>query len=249
MNTLHIILALAAPAMIAAGFAPEHNENCNTFNINNIQLSQKISDDDDGFRLCKQSYYHEMFNDKELSKLDKADKYRAKAEEASVLAVAIQKQADDLKIISGQSSKIQKQSAKLAAKAANQELTALKTFEKAASLYRPVYFDKIMQLAKDTSQASIKTACSLSEKAYQLYHAADSIKAGITAENMLETNRAIYTKLVEAVHYQELALAVCKGDPKIDYTKYIDIHKQNVDTTQKVDIPKLVALEHYDFDK
>lgn len=243
-------MALAAPAMIAAGYVPEYDNNYNTLNINNIQLSQRISSDDDGFRLSKQAYYHDIFTDKELSKLDKAEKYRAKAEEAMVLAVAIQKQSDDLKIISGQSSKIQKQSAKLSAKAASQELTALKTFEKAASIYRTVYFDKIMQLSKDTSQASIKTARSLSEKAYQLYHSADSIKGGITAENTLESNRAIYTNLVNAVHYQELALAVCKGDPKIDYTQYIDIHKQGVvDTTKKVDIPKLVALEHYDIDK
>ena len=249
MKTLQIILALAAPAMIAAGYVPE-NDNCyNSLNINNIQFAQSPTGDDDGFRLCKQAYYGELFDDKDLAKLDKAEKYRSKAEEATVLAVAIQKQADDLKIISGQSSKIQKQSAKLSAKAASQELTALKTFEKAASLYRPVYFDKIMQLTKDTSQASLKTARSLSERAYQLYHAADSIKAGITSENTLESNRAIYTNLVNAVHYQELALAVCKGDPKIDYTQYIDIHKQYADTTQKVEIPKLVALEHYDFDR
>ncbi|MBQ5512763.1 MAG: hypothetical protein IIT83_03660, partial [Bacteroidales bacterium] len=39
-------------------------------------------------------------------------------------------------------------------------------------------------------------------------------------------------------------------DPKIDYTQYIDIHKQYMpDTTKNVEIPKLVALEHYDFDK
>lgn len=249
MKTLQIILALAAPAMIAAGYVPENDNYYNSLNINNIRLAQSPADDDDGFRLSKQAYYGELFNEKELSKLDKAEKYRLKAEEATVLAVAIQKQADDLKIISGQSAKIQKQSTKLSAKAASQELTALKTFEKAASLYRPVYFDKIMQLSKDTSQASLKTARSLSERAYQLYHAADSIKAGITSENTLESNRAIYTNLVNAVHYQELALAVCKGDPKIDYTKYIDIHKQYADTTQKVEIPKLVAFEHYDFDK
>lgn len=249
MKTLQILLALATPAIIAAGYAPENYSNYNALNINNIQLVNRTTTDDDGFRLNKQPYYHEMFNDKELSKLDKADKYRTKAEEATVLAVAIQKQADDLKIISGQSAKIQKQSAKLSAKAASQELTALKTFEKAASIYRQTYFDKIMQLSKDTSQASIKTARSLSERAYQLYHAADSIKAGITSENTLESNRAIYTNLVNAVHYQELALAVCKGDPKIDYTQYIDIHKQYIDTTKKVEIPKLVALERYDIDK
>ncbi|MBR4327021.1 MAG: SPOR domain-containing protein [Bacteroidales bacterium] len=247
MKTLQIILALSAPALLAAGFMPEEVNNYNALNISNIQI---VHSDDDGFRLCKQGYYREMFNEKELSKLDKAEKYRTKAEEASVLAVAIQKQSDDLKIISGQSAKIQKQSAKLAAKAASQELTALKTFEKAASLYRPVYFDKIMQLSKDTSQMSLRTARSMSERAYQLYHTADSIKAHITSENTLEANRAIYTNLVNAVHYQELALAVCKGDPKIDYTQYIDIHKQFApDTTKKVDIPKLVAFEHYDFDK
>ena len=240
---------MAAPALIAAGYVPNNGSDYNALNINNIQLSQRILSDDDGFRLSKQAYYHDMFNDKEFSKLDKAEKYRAKAEEATVLAVAIQKQADDLKIISGQSSKIQKQSAKLSAKAASQELTALKTFEKAASIYRSVYFDKIMQLTKDTTQMSLKAARSLSERAYQLYHTADSIKAKITAENTLESNRAIYTNLVNAVHYQELALAVCKGDPKIDYTQYIDIHKQGIDTTKKVEIPKLVALEHYDYDK
>ena len=247
---MHIILALAAPAMIAAGYVPENANDYNALNINNIQMPRSVFSDDDGFRLSKQSYYHELFADKELSKLDKAEKYRQKAEEATVLAVAIQKQSDDLNIISGQSAKIQKQSAKLAAKAASQELTALKTFEKAASLYRPVYFDKIMQLTKDTAQMSIKAARSLSERAYQLYHSADSIKANITAENTLESNRAIYTNLVNAVHYQELALAICKGDPKIDYTQYIDIHKQYMpDTTKNVDIPKLVALEHYDIDK
>ena len=241
---------MAAPALIAAGYVPNNGSDYNALNINNIQLSQRILSDDDGFRLSKQAYYHDMFNDKEFSKLDKAEKYRAKAEEATVLAVAIQKQADDLKIISGQSSKIQKQSAKLSAKAASQELTALKTFEKAASIYRSVYFDKIMQLTKDTTQMSLKAARSLSERAYQLYHTADSIKAKITAENTLESNRAIYTNLVNAVHYQELALGICKGDPKIDYTQYIDIHKQYMpDTTKNVDIPKLVALEHYDFDK
>ena len=247
---MHIILALAAPAMIAAGYVPESVNDCNALNINNIQMPKSVFSDDDGFRLSKQAYYHELFDDKQHSKLDKAEKYRQKAEEATVLAVAIQKQADDLNIISGQSSKIQKQAAKLSAKAASQELTALKTFEKAASLYRPVYFEKIMELAKDTSQASLKTADALARKSMQLYHAADSIKAGITAENTLESNRAIYTNLVNAVHYQELALAICKGDPKIDYTKYIDIHKQGaIDTTKNVDIPKLVALEHYDFDK
>ena len=247
---MHIILALAAPAMIAAGYVPESVNDYNALNINNIQMPRSVFSDDDGFRLSKQAYYHELFDDKQLSKLDKAEKYRQKAEEATVLAVAIQKQADDLNIISGQSSKIQKQAAKLSAKAASQELTALKTFEKAASLYRPVYFEKIMELAKDTSQASLKTADALARKSMQLYHAADSIKAGITSENTLESNRAIYTNLVNAVHYQELALAICKGDPKIDYTKYIDIHKQGaIDTTKNVDIPKLVALEHYDFDK
>ena len=249
MKTMHIILALAAPAMIAAGYVPENVNDYNALNINNIQMPKSVFSDDDGFRLSKQAYYHELFDDKQLSKLDKAEKYRLKAEEATVLAVAIQKQADDLNVISGQSSKIQKQAAKLSAKAASQELTALKTFEKAASFYRPVYFETIMKLSKDTTQASLKTANSLARKSMPLYHAADSIKAGITSENTLEANRAIYTNLVNAVHYQELALAVCKGDPKIDYTKYIDIHKQGVDTTQKVEIPKLVALEHYDFDK
>jgi hypothetical protein len=127
---MHIILALAAPAMIAAGYVPENANDYNALNINNIQMPRSVFSDDDGFRLSKQSYYHELFADKELSKLDKAEKYRQKAEEATVLAVAIQKQSDDLNIISGQSAKIQKQSAKLAAKAASQELTALKTLRR-----------------------------------------------------------------------------------------------------------------------
>ena len=59
MKTMHIILALAAPAMIAAGYVPENANDYNALNINNIQMPRSVFSDDDGYDEDEDDEYDE----------------------------------------------------------------------------------------------------------------------------------------------------------------------------------------------
>lgn len=250
MKALNLILALTAPAFLTAGYVPQ---NFNSQEFSEIHAPKSIYGDDDNFRLCKQPYYKDLFSKKELKKLDKAEKYRQQATEALVMSAAIQKQADELRTSAPElSEKLQKQIAQLEAQSAQQELNGLKAFEKASDIFRVVYTNVLNNKTFSASTLSEKTAQSLALDSQNDYLAADAKKEALTSENTLETYRAMYTLSSAAIHDQEIALAIYKGDKNIDYTKYIDSNR-NVSPSEgnipKDSIPVLIASEHYDFDK
>ena len=248
MKALKLMLAIAAPALLGAGVLPKTD---NYRHTDEIQIQNPLSDDS-GFRLPKQSYYQELFTKKELKKLNKAEKLRTQSTEALVLAAAIQKQADEIKMSEASSSKIQKQAAKLEAKAVSQELNALKLYEKAADIYRVVYTNELNNKTFSATTVAEKTAQNLALEAQNFYQASDSIKENITSENTLESYRAMYLRLDTAFHDQEIAFAIFKSDPKVDYTKYSGVNTKDSATEGNISkdaIPDLVASEHYDFAK
>lgn len=248
MKTLNLILALTAPAIMAAGYLPD---NYNSQYSGQIHATGGISGFNDNFQLCKQPYYKELFSKKELKKLDKAEKYRTQAFESMVLATATQKQADELRTSSPElTDKIQKQIAKLEAKASQLELDGLKIHEKAVDIFRVVYTNVLNSKTSSASTLSGKTAQSLAVESQNDYQASDARKEALTSGNAMETYRAMYTLSSAAVHTQEIALAIYKGDKNVDYTKYIADTKntQSADgNIPKDSIPVLIASEHYDF--
>ncbi|MCQ2250245.1 MAG: SPOR domain-containing protein [Bacteroidales bacterium] len=251
MKALNLILALAAPAVLAAGYLPE---NYNSQIINEIQIVKSSVDDDDSFRLAKQPYYKSLFTSKELKKLAKAEKYRLKASESLVLAAASQKQADDLRASSPElTDKIQKQIAKLEAASAQQELNGLKTFHKASEIYRVVYTNVLNNCTFTATQPSEKTAQDLKMVAFDYYQNADAKLETADSDNTLEVYRSIYSYEHQAVHYQEISFALLKADAAVDYTKYQNAGQSNSGNGDgnipKDSIPRLIAADHYDFDK
>ncbi|MCQ2252705.1 MAG: hypothetical protein MJZ61_04560, partial [Bacteroidales bacterium] len=208
---------------------------------------------DDNFRLPKQPYYSELFSKKELKKLAKAEKFRDQSTEAMVMAAAIKKEASDLRKSSPElTSKIEKQIAKLEAKAIQQELDALKCFEKAADIYRVVYTNELNNKTFSASTISEKTAQNLALEAQNIYQSADNLKDNLTSENTLEVYRGMYSKHMDAIFDQEIAFAIYKGDSQVNYANYLNANR--LDTTEagniaKENIPTLIAKEHYDFDK
>ncbi len=249
MKTLNLILALAAPALLAAGYVPD---NYNTQYRGGIQAVAQVNGDYDSFRLCKKPYYKELFSKKELKKLQKAEKLRTQALDYLLLASNAQKQANDLRTSSPElTDKIQKQIAKLEDKAAQLELDGLKTHEKATDIFRVVYTNVLNNKTFSASTLSEKTAQNLSIESQNDYQAADAKKENLTSGNAMETYRAMYTLSSAAIHDQEIALAIYKGDKDIDYTKYISNSQpsQTADgNIPKDSIPVLIASEHYVYD-
>lgn len=248
MKAVKIALALFAPTMLAASYMPK-NIIFNNQYVSELQYKSQ-SDDDQFFRLPKQSYYTELFSKKELKKLAKAEKYRAQATEGLVIAAAFQKQADDLK--TSVSEKSVKELKTLEAKANAQELKALKAFEKASDIYREVYTNELNNKTFSNANENEVSAKKLAKKAQIYYSQADNIKDSLTSENMLASYRTMYAKFNSAIYDQEIAFAVYQNSSTIDLSKYISTSE--LDTTEdgnvaKQNIPPLVAYEHYDFDK
>ncbi|MCR4561466.1 MAG: SPOR domain-containing protein [Bacteroidales bacterium] len=250
MKILKIALAAAAPLMLTSAYLPQ-NEVVNYMNTNCLQFVKTPLDNGD-FRLAKQSYYKELFSKKELKKLAKAEKLREQASEGMVLAAAYQKQSDDLKNSSASDSKkIVKQISSLSAKAASEELKALKAFEKASDIYREVYTNELNNKTFSSSSENEISAQKLAKKAQNDYIDADNYKENITSENTLETYRAMYSKLYDAIHAQEVAFAVYKnsGGSVIDLSNYVDKNVLDSLSGKQKNVPVLVAAEKYDFDK
>lgn len=250
MKILKIALAAAAPLMLTSAYLPQ-NEVVNYKNINCLQFVNAPFDNGD-FRLAKQPYYKELFSKKELKKLAKAEKLREQASEGMVLAAAYQKQSDDLKNSSASGSKkIVKQISSLSAKAASEELKALKAFEKASDIYREVYTNELNNKTFSSSSENEISAQKFAKKAQNDYVDADNCKEKLTSENTLETYRAMYSKLYEAIHAQEVAFAVYKnsGGSVIDLSNYVDKSVLDSLSGKPKNVPVLVAAEKYDFDK
>jgi hypothetical protein len=249
MKVLKLALAAVAPLMLTSAYLPQ-NENINSLRVNSLLLANVPFDNGD-FRLSKQPYYKELFSKKELKKLDKAEKLREKASEGMVIAAAYQKQAEELKKSSSGSKNIAKQVSTLSAKAASEELKALKSFEKASDIYREVYTNELNNKTFSSTSENEISANKLAKKAQNDYIDADNYKENLTSENTLEIYRAMYSKLYEAIHAQETAFAVYKNSDGsvIDLTKYVDQNVLDSIGGKSKNVPVLVANEHYDFDK
>ncbi len=249
MKALNLILALATPAVLAAGYLPDYH---NSQIINEIQIAKSSVDDDDSFRLAKQPYYKSIFTSKELKKLAKAEKLRLKASEYLVLSAASQKQAEDLKSSSPElTDKIQKQISKLEAAATQQELNGLKTFHKASEIYRVVYTNVLNNKTFTAATPAEKTAQDLAMGAFVDYQKADGKLETADSDNTLEVYRAVYSHEHQAVHDQEICFALLNADAAVDYTKYqkpADAASNTVNIA-KDSLPQLIAPDHYDFDK
>ena len=249
MKVLNLALAICAPMIFSSAYLPQ-NENINTLNLNYLKSINTPFDNGD-FRLSKQSYYNELFSKKELKKLDKAEKLRDKASESTVLAAAYQKQADELEKSSSKTNKIIKQISSLKAKAAQEELKALKSFEKASDIYREVYTNELNNKTFSSNSENEISAQKLAKKAQNDYLASDNYKETLTSENTLEVYRAMYSKLYDAVHSQEVAFAVYKNTSSsvLDLTKYVDKNVLDSLSGGSKNVPVLIADEKYDFNK
>ncbi|MBO4371837.1 MAG: SPOR domain-containing protein [Bacteroidales bacterium] len=250
MKILNLALAIAAPAMMSVGFLPTdylpYNEH------NNVLYTNQIAIVNGDFRLNAQPYYDSLFTKKERKQLTKADKLRTKAEEALLKKAAYDTEANDLEREGDKSDKTIKKIAKLRAKSASTELAALKQFETAASTYQTIYTQELNNKLTDTTSARSKAAINLAKQAQELYALVEKEKKTVNTDNALQIYRSMNTKLTKAVEDQELAFAIIKNDPKVDYTQYLSPSNLNPQPSPngnvaKEELPVLRAAQPYDF--
>ncbi|MBO4244678.1 MAG: SPOR domain-containing protein [Bacteroidales bacterium] len=250
MKILNLALAIAAPAMMSVGFVPA--DRLPITSPNNVLYTNNISILQGPFKLNAQPYYDSLFTKKELKQLKKAEKLRTKCEDALIEKAALETEANDLEREGDKSSKTVKKIAKLRAKAASKELEALKQFETAAATFKDIYTSELKNKLTDTSSARGKAASNLANQADELYALVDKEKKQVNTENALQIYRSMYNKLSKAVEEQELAFAIIKNDPAVDYTPHIQQANPNVTPSSngnvaKEDLPVLRAPLHYDF--
>lgn len=246
MKIAKLALAATAPALLAANYAPiiqnNNSENFNIRIINNIQ-----SEITTNFRLKDQSYYSKIFSKKQLKQLAKAEKLRDKASEGLLLKSTWQNKADELKKISTNDKKNLKKIAKYEAKADKCELEALKTYEKAAETFKEIYTAELKNKIDNTDNSKNKAASNLAQSAEKLYANATEIKKNTNSENTMASYRNIYTKLYNAIEYQELAFGILNNDANIDNTKYTTADLTEKLTTDTTSTNILHAKCNYDF--
>ena len=246
MKIAKIALVATAPTLLAANFAPSNVNNVSEYYnyriINNLQ-----SNNASNFRLKNQSYYNNIFSKKQLKKLAKAEKLRDKAAEGILLKSTWQNKADELKKLSSSSKSNLKKIAKYESKADKSELAAYKTFENAAETFKEIYTAELNNKINGTENAQNKAATNLKQSANKLYAEAQEIKKNLNSENTMASYRNIYTKLYNAIEYQELAFGILNNDANIDNSKYTTADLTENLTTDTSSRPILHAKCNYDF--
>lgn len=250
MKILNLALAIAAPAMMSVGFVP--TDELPITPSNNVLYTNIISISQGPFKLKAQPYYDSLFTKKELKQLKKAEKLRTKCDDALIEKAALETEANDIEREGDKSAKTVKKVAKLRAKAASKELDALKSFETASATFKDIYSSELKNKLADTSSARAKAAYNLSKQADELYSLAEKEKKQVNTDNALQIYRSMNNKLTKAIELQELAFAVIKNDPQVDYTPYIQKVDPNAmpspnGNVAKEELPVLRAPQHYDF--
>lgn len=250
MKILNLALAIAAPAMMSVGFLPTDYLPYNDYN--NVLYTNQITVVNGDFRLNAQPYYDSLFTKKERKQLSKADKLRSKADEALIKKAAYETEANDLEREGDKSAKTIKKIAKLRAKASSTELAALKQLETAAETYKSIYTQELNNKLTDTSATRAKAANNLAAQAQELYALVDKEKKTVNTDNALQIYRSMNTKLSKAVENQELAFAILKNDPKVDYSNYLSPESLKPKPSPngnvaKEELPQLRAAQPYDF--
>lgn len=249
MKILNLALAIAAPALMSVSFLPTDNL---PLISNNVLYTNNITFLKSSFRLSSQPYYDSLFTKAELKKLAKAEKLRTKCDDGLLEKAALDTEANDLEREGDKSSKTLKKITKLRAKSATKELEALKSFETASATFKDIYTSELNNKLIDTSSARGKAAKNLAQQANDLYALVDAEKKSVNTENALTTYRSMYIKLDKAVENQELAFAILKNDPNVDYTQYLSPANTKAESDPKVAVakdeqPVLRAPQHYDF--
>ena len=249
MKILNLALAIAAPALMSVGFVPTDNL---PLIPNNVLYSNIIAFRQGSFKLSAQPYYDSLFTKKELKQLAKAEKLRTKCDDALIEKAALDTEANDLEREANNNSKTLKKVAKLRAKSASKELAALKSFETATTTFKDIYTSELKNKLTDTSSTRGKAANALAQQANELYALAEKEKKTVNPEDALSIYRSMYNKWNKAVEDQELAFAILKNDPQVDYTQYLIPDRGTTQPSPDGNIPKselpvLRAPQHYDF--
>ncbi len=205
--------------------------------ISSLNYSQTNFSEYDFGNLKNKSYYKELFNENELSRLAEADDYYVKGNSKKLEAEKYFRKADGFKkVAENYGGKTLKKVKRYEKKGVKSSLKAYDYYFKAEDIKFHVYMENLKKIISDNSKKQLK-AEEISINARSLFIEGAELKSQankLSGKNKTDALKSAFDKQSEAIHNQELAFGIYKNDPNIIYDEtkdeIVDVNKQNNST-------------------